>query len=346
MKLIKKVKGCDSKKSNLSTLCTIYIVLLVFHQISILMSTLNTVTITNDSEVIKGAIIDFVLNTLLVFTPVLVIIYKMCRYKCQWLHFILYLILLTIVFRIVDMIKSYIIFNIFPKFKITTILLQINRMNGTNAKYETINFDKDTNYIECILEDSGKKTIKVLTYELQELFVAEFETNMYKSGDNAMKSTNFVSDENYIAVADIQGELQVYDKKTNEKYNYRTSDCNAVAIGYYDHTFTKDVENKYYDHDTNTYKCDYYKKDDIYTHHVLVYNDGSKLYARAPVIPTNDKPPIRIYDYLELNANIDRITLMYNNNISFIISVVSNDKETTIVEIDNDNDRTLKIKKN
>ena len=132
-------------------------------------------------------------------------------------------------------------------------------------------------------------------------------------------SSNFVSDENYIAVANIEGKLQVYDKKTNKKYTYdETSNCNAVAIGYYDYTFDKDFIK---------YEI---KKGDIYKEHVLVYNDGSRLYASSPVMRDNENTPFKTYDYLDFTAKIDRITITYEKDNDFLISVFSKDQLTSV----------------
>ena len=200
---------------------------------------------------------------------------------------------------------------------------------------ELINFDKDKKYIEVILKHRryNKKTIELYSYDdLNEpIFKAEYRTKLYKFGIHKMTSTNFVSDENYIAVADVEGKLQVYDKKTNEKYTYDTFNCNAVAIGYYDYKFDKKYDKFGYD----------FKKDDIYKEDVLVYNDGSMLHAISPVLITNQNTPFKRDKTLDFNAKIDTIQITSGVNNEFLISVLSND-QITIVQRHNDGTLTIK----
>lgn len=326
-------KGCDSTASNLSTLCYIFIILVVLLWIKIIRLNIDLIEITkSDAEVKKGVIIITFLYTLLVFTPQLFIVYKMCRYKCKWLYFILYLFLLFIVFEnIIQFIYVNIIGKTFPKWKITTMLYNrlksYNFMNRRNIKYETINFDNE-NYIETILAESDKEKTIILYDKgkgFTELFSAIFRT--------LHTSSNFVSDENYIAVANIEGKLLVFDKKTNETYTYETSNCNAVAIEYYDYTF---------DEDFNTTDGYEFKKDEIYKEHVLVYNDGSTLYARSPVIMDNKNTPFQRDNSLEdVTANIDTIKITYEKDNDFLISVLSKDGQLTSVKRNKDGSLTL-----
>jgi len=309
--VMKKVKGCDSTASKLSMLCYIYIILLVLLWIKVMRVTIDMIKITKtDAEVKKGVIIEFFLYTLLVFTPQLFIVYKMCRYKRKWLYFILYVLLLFIVFEII--IKSIyvkIIIQTFPKLSL------YNASNGTNKKYEIINFDNEK-YIETILEESDEaKSIILYSYDdLKTVLFSAIFTKLHTS-------SNFVSDENYIVVANIEGKLQVFDKKTNEEYTYdETSNCNAVAIGYYDYTFDEDFNKFGYN----------FKKDDIYKEDVLVYNNGSRLYARSPVIRESGNTPFKRYYFLDFTAKIDRITITYEKDNDFLISVFSKDKLTSV----------------
>ena len=299
---------------------------MVLSWIRLISENIDMIKIKSDAEVKKGVIIDFLLFTLLVFTPQLFIVYKMCRYKCKWLYFILYLFLLFIVFeKIIQSIYVNIISKTFPKWKSTTILYNrlksYNSKNLRNIKYETINFDNE-NYIETILAESDKeKAIILYDKGLEtELFSANFRT--------LHTSSNFVSDENYIAVVNIEGKLQVFDKKTNETYTYETSNCNAVAIGYYDYTFDKEYSIDEYE----------FKKGHIYKEHVLVYNDGSTLYASSPVI-RDANVPIKGYGSLVFTENIDTIKIKYEKDNDFLIKL-SKDGQWTSVKRDKDGSLT------
>jgi len=120
----------------------------------------------------------------------------------------------------------------------------------------------------------------------------------------------------------FEGKLQVYDKKTNEKFTYETSNCNAVAIGYYDYTFDKDFNKFGYE----------FKEGEIYKEHVLVYNDGSTLYASSPVLKNNTKTPFKRYEFLDghFTANIDTIVLSYGFAMDGTIAVLSNEQLTSV----------------
>ena len=205
--LMKKVKGCDSTASKLSTLCYIYLGFLFLMFIFALFSNyLKILKTKNNVQVTQAAI----LSVLIVFTPLVFIVYNMCRYKCSSFYFIFYLFLLSMF----SLITQYIVNKNFPNYAKTQKLMDEHK------HIVTIKFDdKHKKYVEVTTSNYNKGLI-LYSYDLEKIIdIVYNDYKVYKYGRNNFDSTNFVSDEDFIAVADTKNQLHVFSKKQNKKWD-------------------------------------------------------------------------------------------------------------------------------
>ena len=90
---MKKVNSCDSKSSNLSILCSMFIASFVFFNLVIMFIMYNSFT-QIETNVENGMNLYIILYFLFIVATPVFIMYKMCRHKCRWLYFACVLLLI------------------------------------------------------------------------------------------------------------------------------------------------------------------------------------------------------------------------------------------------------------
>ena len=119
---MKKIAGCDTKKSRLSLLCILYLLILIYATKDEFSAKLKLyedfkwTNMTSDLPSRTHYIVYLCFQALILTLPLIYLVYKMCQYKCKWGNFILYLILILLAKSVLETITWKIYGMMYPTF--------------------------------------------------------------------------------------------------------------------------------------------------------------------------------------------------------------------------------------